>query len=205
MCAFYGIEIFSTPRLKNVTYYMRMDTDSMIREPLCYDPFEVMHVRGRSYGYLAVGADSPTFVEGMWNLVNRYAFEHPSVAEQLYANKWEWPDKSWPNRTIDQEVAQGSFFKGYENNFEIVKLDAFRHPNVMAWLEEIMSVPERVFKWRWGELIFIQLANFCGSHFLTPRGCTDTIRHGTDVLRFSEGYGTIVRDEIQSPRGYQQS
>ena len=44
MCAFFSAPIFTEPRLQNVTYYMRLDTDSLIKEPLCYDPSEVMHI-----------------------------------------------------------------------------------------------------------------------------------------------------------------
>lgn len=41
---------------------------------------------------------------------------------------------------------------GYNNNFEIVKLDAFRRPDVKAWLDDLTSVPERWLKYRWGKL-----------------------------------------------------
>jgi hypothetical protein len=82
----------------------------------------------------------------MWDLFTNYAFTHPSVAEQLRRNKWEWPHRN----------AEGAMewlgVKGYHNNFEIVKLEAFRRPDVMAWLDELMSVPERAYKWRWGKL-----------------------------------------------------
>lgn len=145
MCAFFTASIFDHPRLQNVTYYMRMDTDSLITEPLCYDPFEVMHIRRRSYGYRSVGFDADEVTVGMWDLFTNYAFTHPSVAEQLRRNKWEWPHRN------AEGVMEWLGVKGYHNNFEIVKLEAFRRPDVMAWLDELMSVPERAYKWRWGK------------------------------------------------------
>lgn len=138
-----------------------MDTDSLITEPLCYDPFEVMHVRERSYGYLAIGTDPLYVTVGMWNLVNDYALAHPSVTKQLRANEWAWPHESWPHENVGNEGSEVRF-RGYDNNFEIVKLEAFRRPVVANWLKDLMSVPERIFKWRWGQS-FNQSANFCCS------------------------------------------
>lgn len=123
MCAFYGVEIFSTPRLKNV--YMCMDTDSRLKEPLCYDPFAAMHVRRRSYNYLSIKEDPAYVTVGRWGFVNNYALAHPSVAKQMHANKWEWPHESWPRSSVEEETVELRF-KGYDNNFEIVNLQSFR-------------------------------------------------------------------------------
>lgn len=153
MCAFFTAPIFNNPRLKDVTYYMRMDTDSLITEPLCYDPFEVMHIRQRSYGYLSVGSDSNQVTVGMWSLFTNYAFAHPAVAEQLRQNKWEWPHRNAEGEMVAMPI------KGYHNNFEIVKLEAFRRADVTAWLNNLMSVPERAYKWRWGMLVFMEVSH----------------------------------------------
>jgi len=69
MCSFFATEIFSYPRLRDVTYYMRLDTDSLLTAPLCYGPFEVVHTRHRSYGYLATASDPPELSVGLWDFV----------------------------------------------------------------------------------------------------------------------------------------
>ena len=69
MCSFYSTEIFFNPRLENVTYYMRMDTDSCFTAPPCYDPFEVMHTQQHLYGYLSIGQHGQDFTEGMYPFV----------------------------------------------------------------------------------------------------------------------------------------
>ena len=86
MCAFYATKIFLNPRLRDVTYYLRMDTDSLFLAPLCHDPFEVMHVHQRSYGYLGIGNDAPPVAKGLWNLVRDHADSHPEVKSQLNAS-----------------------------------------------------------------------------------------------------------------------
>lgn len=145
MCAFFSAPIFFHPRLKDVTYYMRMDTDSLIQEPLCYDPFSIMHARKRAYGYRSIGYDVPEVTVGMMDYIMDYANRHPAVAEQLRQNKWDGPYKSTNGEMVIPRV------KGYLNSFEIVKLDEFRRADVKEWLDELMSVPERAYKWRWGE------------------------------------------------------
>lgn len=145
MCAFFSAPIFREARLQNVTYYMRLDTDSLIKEPLCYDPFEVMHTRKRSYGYRTYSNDADAALVGMRTLLHNYTLEHPEVARRMKKNKWIWPHENPEGEMILPPL------KGYNNNFEIVKLQAFRRPDVQEWLDELVSVPERWYKWRWGK------------------------------------------------------
>ena len=65
MCAFFFSQIFDHPRLRNVTYYMRLDTDSYIYGPACFDPFEAVHRRNVSYAYRWRGSDPEFVVHGI--------------------------------------------------------------------------------------------------------------------------------------------
>ncbi|KAF9514049.1 glycosyltransferase family 15 protein [Hydnum rufescens UP504] len=145
---FLRCQYISHPALKGYTYYLRLDTDSFIEAPLCYDPFEVMHVRKRIYGYRAAGPDAPDVTLGMWAFVDGYARSHPEVEKRLQMNGWKWPDG---RDTVQSQGASGAGLPSYYNNFEIVKLEAFRRPDVHKWLTEVMRDPERVYKYRWGD------------------------------------------------------
>jgi len=145
MCAFFASEIFDHPRLRDVTYYMRLDTDSYIFRPLCYDPFEIFHQRNRSYGYRAALTDPAEVVVGLWDLTDEYAQTHPGIDERMQRNAFPWPNPRERGRMGDRA------YPGFYNNFEIVKLDAFRTAEVRAWLEEVKRVPERIYKYRWGD------------------------------------------------------
>lgn len=35
--------------MKDVTYYMQLNTDFYIFKPLCYDPIDLFHTHNRSY------------------------------------------------------------------------------------------------------------------------------------------------------------
>lgn len=149
MCAFFAAQIFDHPRLQNVTYYMRLDTDSYIVEPLCYDPIALMHERNRTYGYRSRMMDPHWATAGMWDLVDDYVRARPSVELNLARNGWRWPaDRERVKMSLEE-------FPIYFNNFEIVKLDAFRRPEVREWLDEILRVPERVYKYRWGAFLVV--------------------------------------------------
>ena len=145
MCSFYSTEIFFNPRLEHVTYYMRMDTDSTFTAPSCYDPFEVMHTQQHLYGYLGTGYDWQAFTEGMYPFVQNYAKAHASVEEMLRLNNWAWSHRDENGR--ESEPA----FNCFSTNFEIVKLEVFRRPDVREWLDAIEAYPEGIFKWRWGK------------------------------------------------------
>ena len=147
MCAFYASQIFYHPRLKDVTYYLRLDTDSYIYKPLCYDPVDHFHSRNLSYAFNYHTSDPDWVTIGLWNLVDDYARAHPQVDVNLQKNGFEWV----AGRKKDE---MGKYpFPTYYNNFEIVRLERFRAPDIKAWTDEVMKVPERVYKYRWGECI----------------------------------------------------
>ena len=78
------------------------------------------------------------YVQGLAALVERYAKEHEDVKQSLARNNWALPP---PAADLPQ----------YYNNFEVVRLSTFQRPDVQAWLDELVSDPERIYKWRWGE------------------------------------------------------
>ena len=63
----------------------------------------------------------------------------------MVKNAWKWPKDRFKEKMLKE------FFPGYYNNFEIVRLEAFRTPQIREWFAEIVSVPERIYKYRWGQ------------------------------------------------------
>lgn len=151
MCRFYAQQIFFHPRIANLTYYMRLDTDSFITKPLCFDPIHRIHRNKRVYAYNRITPDEGYVVRGMWNLIDRYAREHRGVEERLQHNNWPWPEgrEDWARKGITYD---GIGVPAYSNNFEIVKIKAFQRPDVVAWIDEIMKNPDRIYSLRWGTL-----------------------------------------------------
>ncbi|KAF9030148.1 nucleotide-diphospho-sugar transferase [Hymenopellis radicata] len=131
MCAFFAVHVFTHPRLQDVTYYMRMDTDSLIEEPLCYDPFELMHRNRKVYGYRSVGGDAFEVTRGLPEYVADYASRHSPVADRLRHNDW---DGAYVDEDGEMVVPRTL---GYFNSFEIVALQAFRRPDVQEFFSRL--------------------------------------------------------------------
>jgi mannosyltransferase len=144
MCAFYTYHIFDHPRLQNVTYYLRLDTDSYILEPICYDPIERFHSRNLSYAFISARTDPRWVTDGLWELVDDYARNTTGMEERMEKNGWEWPKGRYMPEMKEEE------FPMFYNNFEVVRLERFRQYDIQAWLKEVASVPKRFYKYRWG-------------------------------------------------------
>jgi len=158
---------------------MRMDPGSQVTQPICYDPFEIMHVRRRSYGYLSIGSDPQEYTQKLWPFVHNYTQTHESVDRQLRANKWEWSHR-------DESGDESLRFRGYETDFEIVELAAFRRSGVREWLDVIKNYPEGIYKWRWGDaaLRYATVQMFFDVERDTERLCG--IRYSNPDVRYDE-------------------
>ncbi|KAJ7615550.1 glycosyltransferase family 15 protein [Roridomyces roridus] len=150
MCAFYSHKIFSHPRIKDLTYYLRLDDDSSVLSPTCIDPFEYMHVNNKSYAYRYLSPDMGWVTEGMWPFISNYAKRHPSVEARLERNEWEWPEgRTWPG--FEAEYGRSQNFPSYETNFDLVKVPRWRTPEMQEFLAELASEPKRFYFQRWGD------------------------------------------------------
>ncbi|KAJ7368732.1 glycosyltransferase family 15 protein [Mycena albidolilacea] len=146
MCAFFSYKIFTHPRIRDLTYYFRLDDDSFIREPACFDPLEYMHATNISFSFREQVEDPDYVTEGMWPFVSAYAQTHPDIERRMLANDWPW----LPNRQAPDYGREASF-PMFGGNFEIVKLSRFQTLEATAFLESLASDPERFYKFRWGD------------------------------------------------------
>ncbi|KAK7048181.1 nucleotide-diphospho-sugar transferase [Favolaschia claudopus] len=146
MCAFFSYKIFNHPRISSLDYYFRLDDDSFIREPTCFDPFEYMHVNNKSLAYRSEDPDYGFVTIGMWQFVSKYANTHPDVENRMLRNQWPW----LPNRD-SADYGSDEFIPAYGGNFEVVKVPRFQTPEVRAFLESLASDPERFYRHRWGD------------------------------------------------------
>ncbi|KAJ6492250.1 glycosyltransferase family 15 protein [Mycena sanguinolenta] len=147
VCAFFSYKIFSHPRIKDLTYFWRLDDDSHVTAPACFDPFEYMHVHNKSYAFRQQDPDMGWVTEGMWPFVSNYAVRHPEVEARLNQNHWEWaPNRFWPNN-----FGQATNFLSYQTNFDLVKVPRFRTPEMTEFLTELASDPKRFYWYRWGD------------------------------------------------------
>ncbi|KAF7333269.1 Glycosyltransferase family 15 protein [Mycena sanguinolenta] len=158
MCSFFSYKIFNHPRIKDLTYYLRLDDDSYVREPACFDPFEYMHIHNKSYAFRDSPPDMGWVTEGMWPFVSNYAQRHPDVERKLEENGFDWP----PNRFWPLGFGERVNFPSYETNFDLVKVPRFRTPEMQDFLSDLASDPKRFYWYRWGDapIRFAQVSMF---------------------------------------------
>ena len=65
MCRFWGGEIFKDQTVINYDYYLRLDTDSFITEPVGYNVFEMLENENKFYAYIKgnLMGDPPQFCQ----------------------------------------------------------------------------------------------------------------------------------------------
>lgn len=85
----------------------------------------------------------------MWNFIDEYARAHAEVEERLRRNAWPWPEGRW-TWAGSNETYNGVGVPSYYNNFEVVKIEAFQRPDVVAWIAAIMADPSHIYSLRWG-------------------------------------------------------
>ncbi|KAJ6450929.1 glycosyltransferase family 15 protein, partial [Mycena sanguinolenta] len=169
LCSFFSYKIFNHPRIKDLTYYLRLDDDSYVREPACFDPFEYMHVHNKSYAFQDSPPDMGWVTEGMWPFVSNYAQRHPDVESTLERNGFDWPqNRFWP-----LGFGQGVNFPSYETNFDLVKVPRFRTPEMQEFFRDLASDPKRFYWYRWGDapLRFAEVHMFLDVAQETHRMC----------------------------------
>ncbi|KAJ7185560.1 glycosyltransferase family 15 protein [Mycena filopes] len=146
MCAFMSYKVFDHPRIRDLTYYWRLDDDSLLYKPACYDPIHYMHVKQLAFAFRGEGPDQAGVTAGMWPFINEYARRHPAVEARLRANRWPWaPRRLFPN------YGNNTSFPAFGGNFEILKVARFRTPEVAQYLRELASDQAHFYWSRWSD------------------------------------------------------
>ena len=129
MIHFWWSKVFEQREVRDLDYYCRMDTDSSFTAPLKHDMFMTMRKHHYLYGYRHQGQDDvdvsaylAVFIlstgtqkvlvqvtDGMWDFVDQYLQNRPSVADTAAMNQWILAPKHERNATP---------ISIYYNNFE---------------------------------------------------------------------------------------
>ncbi|RSH85788.1 hypothetical protein EHS25_003929 [Saitozyma podzolica] len=157
MCRFFTVEVFKHPRIRDLDYYMRMDTDSFMPKELAYDPIALAHRRGLKYLGRSIGFDAGVACHGMWDFVEEFADAHPGVAERMARNDLPIPDQT-PDR-IEAPIS------AWYNNFEVAHVPSFRRPDVAEWLKTLNTFWRGFYVHRWGDA---GLRRFTAAMFFEP-------------------------------------
>jgi len=135
MCAFWAFHVFNHPKVRDLQYYMRLDTDSYIKAPIRFDIFKSFQRNGWKYGYRNERLDAPFVTVGMWEFDKRYSVLgniENSIQFPSADNYWKVP------------VPQ------YSNNIEIVHVPTFQQPQIIRFLNAVRDT-HYIYWRRWGD------------------------------------------------------
>ena len=138
MIDFWVRQVFEQPRVKQLKYFARLDSDSLLGSPIQYDMFQMMHIEGFRYGYRVVSMDGPSVTYGMWPFVKEFVDNNTIVPK----SKIRWPIKK---KMFEAHVPV------YYNNFEIVHVPTALTSPVWRTFTEAVVKSQNIYFRRWGD------------------------------------------------------
>jgi hypothetical protein len=136
MIRFFFKSVFDHPAVRDLDYYMRMDTDSRLTAPVTKDPFRLMMKRSLEYGYCKMTTDE-YFVDGMWDAYDAYAKkEHHKPQAREFSSP--------------ATATARSKLPIFYNNFEIVHVPWYRSGKVQGWINHV-DRSHKIYTHRWGD------------------------------------------------------
>ena len=164
MCRFYSYTFALVPELLQYDYYMRLDSDSYLCEPVQGDIFLKFRNKKCQYGYSALTQDSPKVTEGLYSAVQRWiTLNQPAVDSGLisperlkyFALDWEYRGdvgnrhEVWVKSLSPRQKYSNRMF---ETNFEISSFAPWRTKQWRSLMRYIETDHENGFyKKRWGD------------------------------------------------------
>ena len=157
MCAFWFRHIFLQPRLRNVKYIMRLDSDSIILSNVSYDIFDFMEKNQIKYAFKFRQGENDCcakrMAEYVYNCANNY-----SLLEKT-SNELSWL-KNMSKATLTENPSSlnpiGHQPDTYYTNFEVINVPAFRDDAEVwrfidtTWHDPLLHI-HGIYTMRWGD------------------------------------------------------
>eukprot|EP01062_Namystynia_karyoxenos_P072247 TRINITY_DN6824_c0_g1_i1.p1 TRINITY_DN6824_c0_g1~~TRINITY_DN6824_c0_g1_i1.p1 ORF type:complete len:428 (+),score=101.36 TRINITY_DN6824_c0_g1_i1:70-1353(+) len=140
MCRFWTGPVWRFPTVRRYSYYLRLDTDSIIPRPVPRDPFQKL-VRNRcEYGFNRLKGENPHVLHELWPTAQRWMREEKLSDEQ--------------RGRVEALALRGGKYWGpmYFNNFEMGTFALKRDPTYQSFFRFVDSQPPYgIFRYRWGD------------------------------------------------------
>jgi hypothetical protein len=179
MCRFWSHRVFRQPFMRNVTRYLRLDTDNfLVHMPV--DPFAILDAEPHLV-YLAsvMYKEDARQVDGLWETVLRFAVEEDLHPWGLAPLAQQRVDTAALRALSVRDAAEVLYRHGYNldyfyNNWEVSRVDVWRSPLYRRFARHIDAAGGIIVR-RWGDAPIRTLALFLLRDALT----VDT--NGTDA------------------------
>lgn len=142
MIQFFAFDIFTAPVVKNLKYYWRLDSDSLLLAPLKEDLFGVMQEGNFLYGYKEERLDYLHVTQGLWRMALDY-YKTNAIKSQ-----WNGLERVFPSNVSTIDTTKVPM---YYNNFEIVDIPQYSLlPGLEKWTRAV-NESCGIYLYRWGD------------------------------------------------------
>ena len=157
MCRYWAFNIFGMPFMHNVSAYMKLDTDTIIRS-MPVDPFRLLEDEQLDYIGPIMYQDGPRVVEGIWETFLRFAVEegiHPRGLVPLSnGNKDGYSAEDISGMSLEQATGvllrRGYNLMIFYCNWEVSNVNIWRSP-VFGRLARFIDAAGGIILRRWGD------------------------------------------------------
>ena len=155
MCRYWAFNIFSQPFMHNVTSYMKLDTDTIVKT-MPVDPFRLLEAERLDYLGPIMYQDAPHVVEGIWETFLRFALEegiHPRGLEPLSnRNQDNYSAEDISHMSVEH-ASDVLFHRGYNLmifycNWEVSRMQVWRS-DVFGRLARFIDAAGGIILRRW--------------------------------------------------------
>jgi hypothetical protein len=157
MCRYWGLNIFQLPFMRNVSRYMKLDTDTFVNS-MPVDPFNILEQEKLDYLGPIMYPDSLNNVEGLWETFLRFAVEEEIHPRGLVPLSNEFKDGISAEEISRMSVKQAShvlFRRGYNLmnyycNWEVSDMKVWTSP-LFTRLAQFIDEAGGIILRRWGD------------------------------------------------------
>eukprot|EP00906_Rhabdomonas_costata_P012267 RCo017528 len=139
MIQFWFSDVLHLNATKRFSYYLRLDTDSMVHSEFPVDPFQLMIRKGYAYGYYTLYTDEAFVTVGLIDFVESFVKSYKTKAD---FNKLQLPP---PEARKDYGPPM------MYTNFELLNMRRFRHDPLLKEFERRVLESKRIHTNRWGD------------------------------------------------------
>lgn len=150
MCRYNSGFFFRQELLKDYDYYMRVDPDVRYHCDFPYDPFEIMKLNNKRYGFVISLYEFGSTIPTLWATVKRFIDQHSGLINKNNMLGF-LTDKS----DIGKNKFQAHFHDEYNlchfwTNFEVADLNFFRSQEYLKFFDFLDSTGGFFYE-RWGD------------------------------------------------------
>ncbi|KAG7661875.1 KTR2 [[Candida] subhashii] len=189
MCHFNSGFFYKQKRLLNYEWYFRVEPDVEYMCDFQYDPFELLRINNKIYGFIVTFHEYENTIPTLWQTVEGFMKEHPDLLHPNNALKFITTNETSLNHFVDLVPSSTDYnLCHFWSNFEIGNLNFFRSEAYAKYFDYLDKAGGFYYE-RWGDAPVHSIA-------LALLADKDQIHHFEDIGYFHAPYLSCPSSEM---------